>query len=107
MVNKQFKKKIELTKEDLQNCSGDAMSFEYYLLECNNTDNDCDFGNITGYGVEIVKIVKDKPVESKSVNNITMCKKTAVEIIDMLAKNVVTPVELPYILDDMVGVKFC
>ena len=108
MVNKYLKKRMDVsTKEystDFKETDfKDMIRLEYYLLECEDKDNTYEFGSIIGYGVEVVKVLKDETVESKSFKNITCCKDTVINIIDVLAKNTVTPIELPYVLDNIIG----
>jgi len=104
MVNKYFKKRMDVSMKDYFMDFEEPISLEYYLLEYEENDNNSEFGACTGYGVEVVKILKNEPVESNSFNNITHCKETAVDIINVLARNTVTPVELPYVLDNIIGV---
>ncbi|NSW89983.1 MAG: hypothetical protein HPY74_04730 [Firmicutes bacterium] len=103
MVNKYFKKRMNVSMKDYLPDFKGPISLEYYLLECEDYENTYEFGPIIGYGVEVVKVFKNEPVESKSFKNITHCKDTAVNIIDVLAENTVTPIELPYVLDNIIG----
>ena len=41
-----------------------SLCLEYYLLECEDNGNNDEIGVCIGYGVEVVKILGDKPVES-------------------------------------------
>ncbi len=104
MVNKYFKKRMNVSVQHYLSDLKEAMSLEYYLLECEDYEYSDEIGAYTGYGVEVVKILKNEPVESNSFNNITSCKETAVNIINVLARNTVTPIELPYVLDDIIGI---
>lgn len=110
MVSKHLKKRMDISMEEYLLDFNESISLEYYLLECNDNpeceDNENNKGiyAYAGYGVEVIKILNDKPVESNSFNNITHCKQAAIDIIDILARNTVTPIELPYVLDNIIGV---
>lgn len=103
MVNKYLKRRMNIPMKDYLSDFKEPISLEYYLLECEDNGNNDEIGVCIGYGVEVVKILSDKPVESNSFNNITHCKKAALDIINILARNTVTPIELPYVLDNIVG----
>lgn len=106
MVNKYFRKRMDVLMNDCYPDNNGAISLEYYLLESEDSEqrNEIEINVCAGYGVEVVKVHSDKPVESNSFNNITRCKETAVDIINVLARNTVTPIELPYVLDNIIGV---
>lgn len=85
--------------------SGDMKSFEleYYLLE-SEADNDDAANNRTIYGIEIVKKTDGGCVENSRFEGIFTDKSRTRELIGTLASNTVTPVSLPYILDDLLGI---
>ncbi len=103
MLNRSLEKRIELSNnEDLQGRKN-SIELEYYLLESTLSDSE----ELTGkkaYGIEIVKKVSDTDIESKMVKNLLCCRESTRKILDKLADNTVTPVGLPFILDDMIGI---
>ncbi|HOA56273.1 MAG: DUF6514 family protein [Acetivibrionales bacterium] len=76
---------------------------EYYLLE-NETDHDYPESVQTVYGIEIVKRLDDGSVENEKFEGVYVDKSKTRKLIDLLAANTVTPVSLPYILDDLLSV---
>jgi hypothetical protein len=100
MILKRLKEKVEVFVREYPRNLG----LEYYLLESEDKEDYYCIEDCAGYGIEIVKIFKNKPVEKISFTNVTPNKEDAMDIIDILARNTVTPMELPYILDDLVGV---
>ncbi len=86
-------------KEDMTN---NELMLEYYLLECEYT-GDPDFIPQKTYGIEIVKLT-GSTVEKYAVENFAFCRECTRNVLNMLAKNTVTPVSMPFILDDICGV---
>ncbi|MEG6611745.1 DUF6514 family protein [Pseudoclostridium thermosuccinogenes] len=103
MINRRLEKSLELSMND--GLSGDCASIklEYYILENEISDMDELTGKIA-YGIEIVKKVDGKNDEVSTVKNLSCCKESVIRILDKLACNTVTPVGMPYVLDDMLGV---
>ncbi|MBP5427455.1 MAG: hypothetical protein J6Y29_06175 [Clostridiales bacterium] len=65
-------------------------SLKYHLI--NNGDNT--------YGIEILKVDNTTTHSEKSIINITTVKENALNLINKLAKNKVTPLTLGYIGED-------
>ena len=68
-------------------------NLEYHLI--NNDDNT--------YGIEILKIDTNTAHSEKSVINIATVKENALDLINKLAKNKVTPLTLGYIKEDFLN----
>lgn len=87
------------------------LQLEYYLLE--GFISDCEeLTGIKTYGIEIVMKTYDENTEDENINieereiirDLSSSKETTKIILDKLASNTVTPIELPFIIDDIVGV---
>lgn len=102
MICKYLEKKIEVQTENDISGGQNPIVLEYYLLECDSGEPYGDYENKT-YGIEVVKKIKDDALECEIIKDFSPCKASAREILDKLAKNTVTPVELKYILDDLLG----
>lgn len=103
MISKFLEKKIEILVAENSGITGNTLELEYYLVESDN-DMPEDMDTDKGYGVEIVKKEFGLTKESKMIKNIFCSRKTAEELLILLADNSVTPVTLPYILDDTMGI---
>ena len=57
-----------------------------------------------GYGIEIIKKDNGKVLESILIRNIYSKREKSESLIRKLFVNSVTPVSLPYVLDDLLGV---
>ncbi len=102
-MSKYLEKRIELLPDEKSKNLEKSIELEYYLLESDNSDTEESYSE-TVYGIEIVKLIEDKKVESGIVRNLSNCKKSTEFILNKLADNTVTPVGMPFILDDMIGV---
>jgi hypothetical protein len=69
------------------------MVLEYYLLE-----------NESHYGIEIIKKKGGDAPENMTVGNLTCSCDEANRILGILVRNEVTPMTLPVILDDLIGI---
>ena len=100
MISKFLEKRIEIIPQEIKDGLGNPMELEYYLVECNSEFNEAE----KGFGVEI--IMKNKGIVSESimVSDIFTTREHSEDLIRKLFENSVTPVSLPYILDDMIGV---
>jgi hypothetical protein len=103
MVSKFLEKQVEVEYDGLQQRSENAIELDYYLLESEYSEIG-DMETQKGYGVEIVKKHKGILNEKKHFENIFSTREKTKNLIDLLAKNTVTPSSLPYILDDLLGV---
>ncbi len=99
---KYLEKKIEiLTNED----SGDLkqnMELEYYLIESDINGFD-GISEEKVYGIEIIKKMEEERYECEMVKNYSCCADSVKSVLKKLASNTVTPVGLPFILDDLLG----
>lgn len=103
MMSKCLEKKVELIPEQ-NNCDCvNPFELEYYLVESEMDDKD-ELTGVEVYGIEIIKKIDNVNVESSFVKNFTCCREYAKKIVDKLAYNTVTPVGLPFVLDDILGV---
>ncbi|MCR4437035.1 MAG: DUF6514 family protein [Clostridiales bacterium] len=103
MICKYLEKKIELLPgEDTKDCAN-PIELEYYLLESEENELNHVSGNKI-YGIEIVKKVSEWELECETIKNYSIYKDNTREILNKLANNAVTPIELQFILDDLLGV---
>jgi len=100
MLCKCLEKKIELIPDETEEGQNNSFELEYYLLE----SNDIEHNGESIYGFEIIKKKNNVKVENEKVRNFSYCRQNTRKVLQKLADNLVTPVELLFILDDMVGV---
>lgn len=100
MICKCLERKIELKPEGAFEGLESPFELEYYLIE---SDSD-EFAAEKAYGIEIVKKADNVKVENKMVKNYSCCRQETKNILDKIADNMVTPSELLYILDDIIGI---
>jgi len=80
----------------------EGFKLEYYLIESEMEYDDPE--NVrTVYGIEVVKRMDGGSMEYSRFEGIYTDKGRTRELIGKLASNTVTPVSLPYILDDLLG----
>jgi hypothetical protein len=103
MICKYLEGKIELIPEESGKEPVIPMELEYYLVESENMEGD-ELEGLRVYGVEIVKKAKGNSVERKSVRNLSCSRDGVRLLLHKLIANTVTPVGLPFILDDMLGI---
>jgi len=102
MISKFLEKKVEITLNDDLEQLKNPINLEYYLLE--SDEHDMEEVNVEKvFGVEIVKKVNGCSDEIETVKNLSCCRENARDILEKLARNTVTPVGLPYILDELLG----
>jgi hypothetical protein len=75
---------------------------QYYLLE-NESDSYGKNCNKVNYGIEIVKKCAEDVSENIIIRELTSSYENANTILDVISRNKVTPVTLPYILEDFAG----
>jgi|LSQX01.2.fsa_nt_gb hypothetical protein len=102
MACKLLEKCKEAEREIFDEARGNKLELEYYLL-ISETDDYEDAGLQKTYGVEVVKKINDLFLDSKVFQNVFLDRERVKDIIRTLANNAVTPVTLPYILDDLLG----
>lgn len=103
MVSKYFEKKVELLPD--KNCNEPEKPFrlEYYLLESEGSDLE-ELKGEKVFGIEIVKITDETEVETRTVRNLSCSRKLAMDILKKLVYNTVTPVGMPFVIDDIIGI---
>jgi len=103
MIKKHLEKSFEINLEKENNERDNSILLEYYLIEDVITGFD-ELDGKTAYGIEIVKKSVGKNDETATVKNLSCCREKVIKILELLSRNTVTPVGMPYILDDMLGV---
>lgn len=101
MINKYLERRIELKKED--GLYSDGIELEYYLIESEPKQFESNFGGKV-YGIEIVKKANESSIESEIIRNLSYDRQNTKNMVCYLAENIVTPVELSFVLDDLMGV---
>lgn len=99
MICRFLEKKIEVLKQEIPGNAGNDLELEYYLVECSNSEHQDD----KEYGIQIVERAKGNTIESVMFRNVFSCRDSVSDLVKKLADLVVTPVTLPYILDDVLG----
>lgn len=99
MISKYLESKVEL---DLSEGKDEKIQLEYYLIE-SDFANSYDYSGDKVYGIEIIKKDSDYHAESEIVRNLSSSKESTKGILNILAKNTVTPVELSFVLDDLMA----
>ena len=91
-------RKVSVEYETWEGLGRKELNLEYYLLESDY----CESKELNrAYGFEIRKIQNGQLKEMVTEYGIGGTHARAKEFIEVLAENAVTPVEVPYILDDM------
>ncbi|MDP4094631.1 MAG: DUF6514 family protein [Bacillota bacterium] len=103
MLCKYLEKTVRLLPDENEKEFGNMIELDYYLMESNSALNN-ESTEEKVYGIEIVKKENSKPVENDSIRDISIYRDNTRYILDKLADNIVTPMELKYILDDIIGV---
>jgi hypothetical protein len=101
MVSERLKKKSEVISQE--NNPGNHFELEYYMTEGVCSDE----GEINGrkvFGIKIVKKIGNKVIEETKINNLSCYREYVEDILDKLSLNTVTPIGLPFIIDDMLGI---
>lgn len=100
MICRFLEKRLEILERENSEISGNDLELEYYLIESEQAE----FQTEKEYGVEIVEKVEGCVVESKMYRNVFTSRDSALDLVKRLADLTVTPVTLPYVLDDIIGV---
>jgi DNA-dependent RNA polymerase auxiliary subunit epsilon len=102
MYNRYLEKKLHLVPEE-ENIGGNIpIELEYYLIESVNNDFNTNLKD-KSYGIEIVKKVDDSKYESEMLKEISNCIENTKRILNRLANNTVTPMEMTVIIDDILA----
>lgn len=102
MVSRFLEKKIEVTGQEITWNPGNALELEYYLVE-SDPGYESAVPEERGYGIQIIKRESGAACESVTLKDIYTRRANAERLVKLLADNIVTPVALPYIIDDMLG----
>lgn len=82
--------------------SDQAIELEYYITvsppERYHVNEEAEI-----YGMMVVKKVEEGIIEEEFIRNYSSSREETVNIVKKLAANKVTPLELPYIIDDLLG----
>lgn len=101
MISKYLIKQIDITP-----CpDSDAKPFklEYYLLE-GEVNYIIELAGKKVYGIGIVQKNSPCVMNEERVLNFSCSRESTEQVLSKLIRNTVTPIELPFILDDMLGV---
>ncbi len=103
MICKYLESSVSVISEGQDLNNGKSMQLEYYLLE-----SDAGYMDGTGYekkyGIEIIKKENSGVTEDEFVTDVCNDRLKAKALLERIARNTVTPMELKFILDDMVGI---
>ena len=100
MIKRIIERKISIDY-DTENYKYDIpIILEYYILE-NVADYDDKLGDKKVYGLGIAKKIGENCYEEKSVMNFSCNIENTRKLINKLADNLVTPITLEFILEDM------
>ncbi len=101
MLNKYLESRVELDLTEEVATNG-KIQLEYYLIESEGGQS-YDFKRDKVYGIEIVKKESDNHAESEIVRDFSSSKENTMGMLNILAKNTVTPIELSFVLDDLMA----
>ncbi|MDP4182956.1 MAG: DUF6514 family protein [Bacillota bacterium] len=103
MLKKYLQQKIDIDSNENCEVTKGKIELEYYILESESSQWDLNLGDKV-YGIEIIKKTEEKNIESEFVRNLSNHMDNVKSILDKMVKNSVTPVGLPFVLDDLIGV---
>ncbi len=101
MLNKYLESRVELDLTEGITSNG-RIQLEYYLIE-SESGQSYSFNEDKVYGIEIVKKESDNHAECEIVRNFSSSKENTMGMLNILAKNTVTPIELSFVLDDLMA----
>lgn len=103
MIKKYLQRKININADNTNEEINKGMEIEYYLLESECLGSEAVYGQKV-YGIEIIKKTEEENIESEFVRNLSTSVDSVNIILDKMVKNLVTPVGMPFVLDDLIGV---
>jgi hypothetical protein len=103
MLKKYLEKKVQVLPSESVVGYRSSMELEYYLTESDNFKIE-DTNENSVFGIEIIKKVDDIDVEVETIKNFSCCREETKHIVEKLADNLVTPVGLYFVLDDILGI---
>lgn len=102
MLSRFLEKRIIIEGQEIPGDPGNVIELEYYLLE-SNQDSEKTASQGISYGMQIIKKGCGMANESIMFKDIHPSRKTTEKLVELMAQNTVTPVTLPYIMDDLLG----
>ena len=102
MVNRFLERTVEVRLDGNQAGRDNSLELEYYWLESDISGQDGKEAQ-KAYGVEIVEKRSGIKDENKKFENIYVNREKIKSLVELLAENTVTPLHLPYILNDLLG----
>jgi hypothetical protein len=102
IMKKRFKDKITLSSDKNVINVENNVNLEYYILESETEESNVFFG-IRYYGIEIIKKQNQLEIEKNSIHNVSCNERNAHHLLNRLIENKVTPTELPFVLDNILG----
>jgi hypothetical protein len=99
---KYLEKKVEIFPSESSGEVKKNIELEYYLIES-------DFNSLDGisgekvYGIEIIKRTEEEKYECEMIRNFSNSEVCTKDLLEKLATHKVTPVALPFVMDDLLG----
>lgn len=78
------------------------IELQYYLLESEISIEE-ELKGIKTYGVGIIKKTQKECSEAKFVEDLSCCLASTKEVLNLLIRNLVTPISLHNVLEDIIG----
>jgi len=103
MLCRSLERIVQLIPDENTKELKNPMQLEYYLVESESTEDLKDYTDKV-FGIEIIKKVGNIEIERELIKNYSHSRQITINMLKVLADNTVTPVSLPYILDDIIGI---
>lgn len=103
MINRVLLVKTSVLSQDSMPASEKPLELEYYLT-VSSPDRYLINDETEVYGILVAKRLDEVSTEEELVTNFSCSREDTVHVVRKLAENKVTPLELPYIIDDLLGV---
>ena len=101
MINKFLHRRVSEECSEIL-VGGNKLELEYYLIE-SEIDYIAELRGEKVYGISIVKKINNSEVEEAIIRNFSCCIKNTQEMLNLLANNLVTPVHLHYVKDNVLN----
>lgn len=101
MINKYLERKVRSEQNGGLGLEG-LIELEYYLIECDAGSLSEPIGKKV-YGISVLKRIDDICCEEEIIRNFSCCIHNTQMVINKLANNLVTPITLKYVLDDLLA----
>ena len=102
MIKKLLEKEIEILADENQTLFNYPIKLEYYLLESKLEEIE-ELNGEKVFGIEVIKKVQGINDEVMSFKDFSCNFEVTKRILNTLANNSVTPIGLPYVLEDIMG----